>query len=57
MKSLKRNKPEHEMDRETTYSAEWIGQDGHRWREVSYWVGNGYKTFLQRFIDGAWMGW
>jgi hypothetical protein len=40
------------------YSAEWVGQDGNRWREVTYEIGAGhYRRFLQRFIGGEWQGW
>ena len=42
---------------ETRYSPEWVGQDGRRWREVNYWVGNGWRSFLQVFDNGEWRGW
>jgi hypothetical protein len=45
-------------DKETRYSAPWAGQDGRQWREVSYWVGNGWRRFLQvQEPDGEWRGW
>jgi hypothetical protein len=45
------------MEHETTYTSPWTGQDGNQWREVSYWVGNGYRTFLQKLVNGEWQGW
>lgn len=39
------------------YSQSWIGQDGNEWREVSYWVGRGWQTFLQVKKNGEWCGW
>jgi hypothetical protein len=42
---------------ETQYSETWIGQDGREWREVKYWVGNGYRSFLQVNTAAGWQGW
>jgi hypothetical protein len=39
------------------YSDSWKGQDGREWREVSYWNGRGWQTFLQVNIGGEWRGW
>ena len=39
------------------YSESWTGQDGNQWREVSYWNGRGWQTFLQVNIGGEWRGW
>lgn len=39
------------------YSESWRGQDGRIWREVSYWNGRGWQTFLQVSIGGEWRGW
>ena len=33
--------------------ATWTGQDGSQWRDLRCWVGNGYRTFTQRLIDGG----
>lgn len=45
------------MNHESRCSAEWTGQDGRRWREVSYWNGRGWQTFLQVYGATGWMGW
>jgi hypothetical protein len=39
------------------YSDEWTGQDGKQWREVSYWNGRGWQTFLQVKDSAGWRGW
>jgi hypothetical protein len=44
------------MNKDTQYSTPWRGQDGKMWREVSYWNGFGYQTFLQYLTLDGWMG-
>lgn len=39
------------------YSAPWKGQDGKMWREVSYYNGRGWQTFLQWLGPQGWQGW
>lgn len=41
-----------------SYSEAWLGNDGKTmWRTVSYWIGFGYQTFLQRKPEGGvWEG-
>ena len=39
------------------YSEPWMGQDSRMWREVKYWVGNGWRSFIQYQDDlGNWWG-
>lgn len=44
-------------NRETKYSEPWVGQDNREHREVAYWIGDGWRTFLQVKVDGKWCGW
>jgi hypothetical protein len=39
-----------------TVVAEWVGQDGNKWRELRVWVGNGFRYFAQRELSpGVWV--
>jgi hypothetical protein len=44
-------------NRPPIYSDPWIGKDGNEWRQVKYWVGVGYVSFLQVKRNGQWHGW
>lgn len=48
--------PKTQANRQTEYSPEWVGQDGREYRQANYWVGNGYRNFLQVKINGEWRG-
>ena len=39
------------------YTDSWVGQDGKKWREASYWNGRGWQTFLQFYGTTGWQGW
>lgn len=43
------------MDKPDVVLAEWTGRDGCKWRVLRCWVGNGYRSFTQRFLDGLWV--
>jgi hypothetical protein len=42
-------------DKKDTVVAEWIGQDGNKWRELRVWSGGRFVYFVQREIfNGIW---
>ena len=45
-------------DKAPIYSGSWIGQDGKEWRNVKYWLGDGWSaSFLQyKDVSGEWFG-
>lgn len=43
--------------REPQYSDPWTGRDGRQWREVNYWNGRGWQSFLQVLTADGWVGW
>lgn len=46
---------ESSMDKQDTVAAEWIGQDGNKWRELRVWARGRFVYFLQREISpGLW---
>lgn len=58
MNQAQQSKAREEAESAPRYSPSWTGQDGREWREVSYWNGSGWQTFLQMRVSGGnWQGW